>query len=104
MTTTFATTIDVRQIPPRDRHPFIFSSFEALAPGQNLQLVNDHDPKPLHTQFEDRCPGSFERTYLEIGPELWRVQIGKAADAAAQIPTGTCCSGVPAAAEDEETL
>lgn len=27
------TTLDVRAIPPRDRHPLIFGTFDALAPG-----------------------------------------------------------------------
>lgn len=93
MSSLFVSTIDVRQIPPRDRHPLIFSSFEALQPGQALQLVNDHDPKPLHAQFEDRCAGAFEWTYLQAGPALWRVQIGKPAASAVPVAADSCCSG-----------
>ncbi|RZL91345.1 MAG: DUF2249 domain-containing protein [Variovorax sp.] len=78
---------------PRDRHPLIFSTFDALAPGQSLQLVNDHDPKPLHYRFDDRCAGAFEWTYLESGPVLWRVQIGKLAVGTAQVASNSCCSG-----------
>ena len=33
--------LDLRTIPPRDRHPMIFGRFDALATGQALQLVND---------------------------------------------------------------
>ncbi|MFA5915127.1 MAG: DUF2249 domain-containing protein [Burkholderiales bacterium] len=48
MTTAATTTVDVRNIVPRDRHPLIFSTFDQLAPGEAMLLVNDHDPKPLY--------------------------------------------------------
>ena len=69
--------IDVRDIVPRERHPKIFATFEALSPGQSFQLVNDHDPKPLRYQFEAEMPDRFTWEYLEQGPETWRVQIGR---------------------------
>lgn len=93
MTSTFVTTIDVREIAPRERHSLIFSRFDALQPGQALQLVNDHDPKPLHHQFRDRSFGKFEWTYLEAGPALWRVQISKINAVVTQVAGGSCCSG-----------
>jgi len=82
------TTIDVRQIAPRDRHATIFSTFERLAPGAALEIVNDHDPKPLHYQFQAERPGTFAWTYLEDGPDVWRVAIQKLAPAPA---AGGCC-------------
>ena len=45
--------LDLRTIPPRERHPLIFGRFDGLAVGQALQLVNDHHPPPLHYQFDD---------------------------------------------------
>ena len=69
--------IDVREITPRDRHALIFNAFEGLKDGEALELVNDHDPVPLRVQFEDRLSGRFEWAYLESGPELWRVRIGR---------------------------
>ena len=39
--------LDLRTIAPRERHPLIFGRFDALATGQTLQLVNDHNPQPL---------------------------------------------------------
>ncbi|MDZ7799765.1 MAG: DUF2249 domain-containing protein [Trueperaceae bacterium] len=71
-------TIDVRPIPPRERHPLLFERFDALAPGESYELVNDHDPKPLYYQFQAERPGQLAWTYLEAGPEIWRVRIGKA--------------------------
>lgn len=73
----FKSTIDVRTIPPRERHPLIFRTFGDLAPGEALQLVNDHDPKPLYYQFQAEHGPGFYWEYLEQGPEIWRVRIGK---------------------------
>ncbi len=45
------TVLDVRAMPPRERHPKIFETFERA--------------------------GAFTWKYLEEGPEVWRVEIGK---------------------------
>jgi uncharacterized protein (DUF2249 family) len=71
--------IDVRAIAPRDRHPLIFGAFDNLAPGAAFMLVNDHDPKPLYYQFSAELSDQFTWDYLERGPEVWRVRIGKPA-------------------------
>ncbi|RYF15342.1 MAG: DUF2249 domain-containing protein [Comamonadaceae bacterium] len=83
-----ASRIDVRTIAPRDRHPLIFSTFGKLARGQALELVNDHDPRPLYFQFDAQMPGQFEWQYLEQGPDLWRVAITRTATAH---ESGSCC-------------
>ncbi|GAB4575690.1 MAG: DUF2249 domain-containing protein [Anaerolineae bacterium] len=70
--------IDVRTVPPRDRHPLIFDTFDALALGQGFELVNDHDPKPLYYQLLHERPDQFTWEYLEQGPEVWRVAIHRA--------------------------
>ena len=69
--------LDVRVIPPREKHPTIFGTFAALKPGESFVLVNDHDPKPLYYQFAAEHEDSFTWKYLEQGPETWRVRIGK---------------------------
>jgi regulator of cell morphogenesis and NO signaling len=69
--------LDVREMAPKIRHPKIFETFEALAPGESFVLVNDHDPSPLYYQFTFERPGTFQWSYLEQGPEVWRVEIGK---------------------------
>ena len=70
-------TLDVRQMAPAQRHGTIFSMFDQLKPGQGFALVNDHDPKPLYYQFSAEHAGQFEWSYLEQGPEVWRVRIGR---------------------------
>jgi uncharacterized protein (DUF2249 family)/hemerythrin-like domain-containing protein len=69
--------LDVRTIAPRQRHELIFDTFGALAPGGAFVLVNDHDPKPLYYQFKAELDGLFTWDYLEQGPEVWRVRIGR---------------------------
>lgn len=77
------TTVDVCEIPPRERHALIFGSFDRLSPGEALMLINDHDPKPLFYQFQAESNGKFTWDYLETGPDVWRVRIGKVKDVAA---------------------
>lgn len=72
-----ASIVDVRDMPPRERHPRIFATFDGLASGGSFELVNDHDPRPLRYTFEAERAGSFTWTYLEQGPEVWRVRIAK---------------------------
>ena len=69
--------LDVRVIPPREKHPTIFSTFDALSSGQSLLLINDHDPRPLRYQLLAERPGTFEWTYVEQGPDTWRVRIDR---------------------------
>lgn len=71
--------LDVRTEIPRRRHELIFETFGALAPGAGYVLVNDHDPKPLYYQLSAENPGEFSWDYLEEGPEVWRVRIGRTA-------------------------
>jgi uncharacterized protein (DUF2249 family) len=71
--------LDVRSEPPIRRHALIFDTFGALDPGAAFVLVNDHDPKPLYYQFAAENAGEFSWDYLEQGPEVWRVRIGKTA-------------------------
>ena len=55
----------------------IFNTFHKLVPGDAVLLVNDHDPKPLYYQFQAELGEPFQWEYLERGPEVWKVRIGK---------------------------
>jgi uncharacterized protein (DUF2249 family) len=74
--------IDVRSLVPMQRHQKIFQLVDELAPGGKFVLINDHDPKPLYYQLEAEHPRQFSWTYLERGPEVWRVEIGRLSKAA----------------------
>ena len=69
--------LDVRELIPRERHTQIFDTYTALEPDTAFVLVNDHDPKPLYYQFQAEHTGRFTWDYLEDGPEVWRVRIGR---------------------------
>ncbi len=81
--------IDVRTVPPRERHPRIFGMLGALLPGGSMLITSDHDPRPLHYQLETNFPGQFGWDYLEAGPEVWRVEIARLEDGAGC----ECCCG-----------
>jgi uncharacterized protein (DUF2249 family) len=74
---TFAKIINVPDYPPREKHPTIMNAFDELQPGEVMQIVNDHDPKPLQYQFMMERSDQFTWDYLEEGPEMWKVAIGK---------------------------
>jgi uncharacterized protein (DUF2249 family) len=69
--------LDVRLEIPARRHELIFEAYGALPPGDGFVLVNDHDPKPLYYQLAAEHPNQFEWDYLEEGPQVWRVRIGR---------------------------
>ena len=77
-----ASEIDVRSLVPAQRHAKIFELVGQLTPGGSFVLVNDHDPKPLYYQLEAEHPQQFSWTYLERGPQVWRVEIGRMVKAA----------------------
>ncbi len=84
--------LDVRTLPPRDRHPAIFRTFAGLAVQDAMELVNDHDLGPLLLQFEVQAPGQFSWQALERGPLVWAVRITRvSAPRAAAHAQGSCC-------------
>jgi uncharacterized protein (DUF2249 family) len=53
-----------------------------------MELLNDHDPKPLYYQFKAELPGQFSWDYAQSGPEVWRVSIRKLKPSQGN---GQCC-------------
>ena len=70
--------IDVREIKPHIRHTIIFQLFEHLGQQSSLQLISDHDPKPLRFQLEAKHSDQCRWSYLEEGPDIWRVRLQRA--------------------------
>ena len=82
--------LDLRQIPGPQRHPLIFSKFDALAVGEAFRILNDHDPIPLNRQFESIRPGQAHWEYIVRGPNIFRIQIRRIAPPGAKdAPLGT---------------
>ena len=67
--------INVKDIDPRHRHAVIRQLFEHLAPASSLQLVVDHEPRPLRAQLETKYGDRCRWSYLEEGPDAWRVRL-----------------------------
>ncbi|MDQ2074317.1 DUF2249 domain-containing protein [Haloarcula sp. NS06] len=70
--------LDVRDLPPAQRHEQIFEAYAELDTGSGFVLVNDHDPKPLYHQFEAEAGPEFRWSYRQQNPGEFRVLIGKA--------------------------
>jgi uncharacterized protein (DUF2249 family)/quercetin dioxygenase-like cupin family protein len=71
--------LDVRPLRKPDKHPAIFQAYAAVAAGESLVLVNDHDPRHLHDEFEVEYPGGYAWEYLAKDPGAWRIRITKLA-------------------------
>ncbi|MDP3879176.1 MAG: DUF438 domain-containing protein [Dehalococcoidales bacterium] len=69
--------LDLRTIMPFERHELIFEKWDALKSGETLKIINDHDPKPLHYQFEAEYKAQYEWEYEQQGPKDWIVKIKK---------------------------
>lgn len=87
--------IDLRPLPRPQRHVLVFRYFDALAPGEAFELVNDHDPLGLLHQFHELLPGQFTWDYRKQGPDEWRVVLGRAdnGSAAPQVHDDGCGCG-----------
>jgi uncharacterized protein (DUF2249 family) len=68
-------TLDLRPMPPFERHEKIFQKWGALQPGETLRIINDHNPKPLYYHFEAEQKGKFEWEYEQEGPKDWIFRI-----------------------------
>ncbi|MGB9307622.1 MAG: DUF2249 domain-containing protein [Mycobacterium sp.] len=69
--------LDVRKLRKPDKHPTIFATYAGLPVGGSFVLVNNHDPKHLHEEFEADHVGSYGWEYVEKGPAVWRIRISK---------------------------
>ena len=68
-------TLDLRPMPPFERHDKIFQIWNSLQPGETLRIINDHNPKPLYYQFEAEYKGRYAWEYEQEGPRDWIVKI-----------------------------
>ena len=64
-------------LPKVIRHGAIIGGLTSMKSGKALVLVVSHDPLPLLSQLNRVAPGAFELTYLERGPEVYRLQFTK---------------------------
>jgi|TARA_B100001964_G_C14129249_1_gene552078 uncharacterized protein (DUF2249 family) len=69
--------LDLRNLPPPERHTKIFKMWDSLSLNETLRIINDHEPKPLYYQFEAEQKGQFEWNYEKQGPIDWIFTIKK---------------------------
>ncbi len=67
--------MEAADIEPRLRHGIIGQLFRHLEPGHSLQIVVDHDPQRLRFQLDLAFGELCDWSYLEQGPDVWRVRL-----------------------------
>ena len=67
--------LDLRPLAPAVRHGLVYEALDALAPGEVLELVNDHKPSPLRYELEATRSGQFDWEDGEAGPEVFSARI-----------------------------
>ncbi|WNB85645.1 DUF2249 domain-containing protein [Cellulomonas sp. ATA003] len=73
--------LDLRPLTREQRHDTVFAAAAALVPGEAFVLAVDHDPVPLRERLLAQEAGELGWTYLQSGPDLWRVEVSRV----------TCC-------------
>ncbi|MGA4507482.1 DUF2249 domain-containing protein [Propionibacteriaceae bacterium G1746] len=69
--------IDARTISHAIRHAAILGAVDSLQPGSALALVAPHNPLPLLAQIQQAHGDSIEISYLEEGPEAWKLKLAR---------------------------
>lgn len=69
--------LDARVIPHAIRHGAIKGALGQLGSGAAMVLVAPHDPLPLLKQIEDEYPAAYEVSYVERGPEAWKLKFAR---------------------------
>ncbi len=67
--------LDLRPLPPAERHRRVHEHLDALAPGETLNLVNDHKPSPLRYELAATRPDQYDWADGDDGPERWTATI-----------------------------
>jgi len=67
--------LDLRPLPPPERHRRVHEELDALDPGETLDLINDHRPAPLRYELQATRPGQYEWEDGDDGPERWTASI-----------------------------
>ncbi len=74
----FNAQVDIRKYDCGHRYTFVYDAFDKLEIGEKMELINDHDPRPLfERKLPSDFPGQFQWDYIEKGPNVWRASIMK---------------------------
>lgn len=69
--------LDARTIPHAIRHGAIIGALAQVRPGSAMVLVAPHNPIPLLNQIAEQFDGGVEVTYLQEGPEDWKLKLAR---------------------------
>jgi uncharacterized protein (DUF2249 family) len=81
-------TIDIRRLAPAEQQAALLFAFRATGLNDAIEIVDEHDPKPLFYRLKAEMPGGFSWIYAQSGPDVWRVNVQKLARAHG---AGECC-------------
>jgi uncharacterized protein (DUF2249 family) len=70
--------VDTRTDPATSCADQTNSAFDALAAGDSLEIVADHDPQPLYFMLRAERGETFSWDLVESGPDLWRARVSRA--------------------------
>lgn len=71
--------VDARLIPPTVRHGAILGALSVVQPGDSLIVAAPHDPFPLLAQIDEREGDNVRYSYVQRGPDVWRVLLERVA-------------------------
>lgn len=69
--------LDARAIPRAIRHGAVIGAFGQVRPGPAMVLAAPHDPVPLLKQLSGIEGDALEVSYLQQGPDVWRLRLAR---------------------------
>lgn len=78
--------LDDRLLPAAEREQAVLLAFSALPVGGCLELITDHEPRPLRAEFIAQWARQHDWQPLENSPLQWRSRITRLA-------AKGCCGG-----------
>ncbi len=69
--------LDARIIPHAIRHGAVIGAFSQVRQGKAMVLAAPHNPLPLLNQLAEIEGDALEVSYLEEGPDVWRLRLGR---------------------------
>lgn len=70
--------LDARIIPHAIRHGAVIGAFSQVRQGRAMVLIAPHNPLPLLGQLTEIEGDALEVTYLQQGPDVWRLRLARA--------------------------
>ena len=74
------TLLDLRPLSDDIRFPKVFEAFDRLKLGESVELLNDHDPRPLYYRMLRERAGQFRWHPLLEGPDRWEISLERTKD------------------------